>query len=106
MDKNFVMRNIEIIQKALDDIKKEFADDQVDPYKRRERVLKKIFDNGSVDKDKLYEILESEDANPQWVGMQVKAGYLLKAATPDGARYSVTEKAVKEYKLDDTFASE
>jgi hypothetical protein len=47
-----------------------------------------------------------EGAQPQWVGMQVKAGYLVRTATPDGVQYSVTEKAVREYKLDETPVTE
>jgi hypothetical protein len=32
--------------------------------------------------------------------MQIKAGYLVKTATPNGIRYSVTEKALSEYQWD------
>lgn len=98
---DLVLKNIEIIQRALDEIKEEFSENQVDPYERRGRILKQIFAKGLVDKDELYNILKSDNNTPyQWIGMQAKAGYLVKTATPDGAKYLVTDKAVREFGLD------
>ena len=44
--------------------------------------------------------MKAEGTQPQWIGMQIKAGYLVKTATPNGIRYSVTEKALSEYQWD------
>ncbi len=57
-------------------------------------LFKTILDNNLV------KIAATHGARPQWVGMQIKAGYLVKLAKPQGIRYSVTEKAVSEYQLD------
>ena len=68
--------------------------------KRRETILRRIYSRGEVTKDMLIKIAATHGTRPQWVGMQIKARYLVKTAKPEGIRYSLTEKAVSEYQLD------
>lgn len=100
MNAELILKNIDTIQRALDAIRQEFDEEQIDPYERRAKVLKRIYVRKWVNKDTLVKLVQAGGARPQWVGMQVKAGYLVKMATPDGPMYSVTEKAVREYQLD------
>ena len=106
MNVDLIQKNIKIIQRALDEIKEEFSENQVDPYERRGRILKQIFAKGSLNKDELFDILKSDNIPYQWIAMQAKAGYLVKTATPDGAKYLVTDKAVREYGLDKSLTEE
>ena len=100
IDVEIIWKNIETIKKSVESIEQQINGERIDPYKRRETILRCIYSRGEVTKDVLVKIAATHGARPQWVGMQIKAGYLVKVAKPEGVRYSVTEKAVSAYQLD------
>jgi len=76
-------------------------DEQPDPYERRKAVLEQIYWAGnSVPRDQLFRTLRERGTQYQWVGQQVKKGYLSVLPLPGGSvRYSVTPRAVRELGL-------
>jgi len=72
-----------------------------DPYERRKAVLEEIYWAGnSVPRDQLFRTLRERGTQYQWVGQQVKKGYLSVLPLPGGSvRYSVTPRAVRELSL-------
>jgi len=72
-----------------------------DPYERRKAVLEQIYWAGnSVPRDQLFSTLRERGTQYQWVGQQVKKGYLSVLPLPGGSvRYSVTPRAVRELGL-------
>jgi hypothetical protein len=75
--------------------------EQVDPYERRKAVLEEIYwDGNSMPRDQLFTTLRERGTQYQWVGQQVKKGYLSVLPLPGGSvRYSVTPRAVRELGL-------
>jgi hypothetical protein len=102
LDAEIILRNLRKAKEAIEEIESHIQQTvgDVDAYARREAILKEIFLRGSVDKNELDLILQRYGADPRWVGMQVKIGLLVKAATAEGAFYSVTDKAVSQYRFD------
>ena len=72
-----------------------------DPYERRKAVLEQIYWAGnSMPRDQLFSTLRERGTQYQWVGQQVKKGYLSVLPLPGGSvRYSVTPRAVRELGL-------
>jgi hypothetical protein len=100
IDVEVILRNIENIKRSVEFIEQQIDGKRIDPYKRREAILRQIYIRKAVTKNALLELMKAEGTQPQWIGMQIKAGYLVKTATPNGIRYSVTEKALSEYQWD------
>ena len=77
------------------------ADEQPDPYERRKAVLEQIYWAGnSMPRGQLFSTLRERGTQYQWVGQQVKKGYLSVLPLPGGSvRYSVTPRAVRELGL-------
>lgn len=100
IDVEVILRNIENIKRSVEFIEQQIDGKRIDPYKRREAILRQIYIRKAVTKDALKKLVKAGGTQPQWIGMQIKAGYLVKTATPDGIRYSVTEKALSEYQWD------
>ena len=75
--------------------------EQPDPYERRKAVLEQIYWAGnSIPRDQLFRSLRERGTQYQWVGQQVKKGYLSVLPLPGGSvRYSVTPRAVRELGL-------
>ncbi|MBI4232811.1 MAG: hypothetical protein HY686_00015 [Chloroflexi bacterium] len=70
-------------------------------YKRRKELLASIYLAGGMDKDRLFAFLDQHNTPHQWIGQQVKAGYLEKLPRPGGADlYAVTHKAVGQLGLE------
>jgi len=77
------------------------AAEEPDPYERRKELLEGIYWAGNaVPREKLYTQLREAGTQYQWVGQQVKKGYLSVLPLPGGTvRYSVTPRAVRELGL-------
>lgn len=77
------------------------SEERPDPYERRKAVLEQIYWAGnSVPRDQLFSTLRERGTQYQWVGQQVKKGYLSVLPLPGGSvRYSVTPRAVRELGL-------
>ncbi len=75
--------------------------EQPDPYERRKAVLEQIYWAGnSMPRERLFLTLREAGTQYQWVGQQVKKGYLSVLPLPGGSvRYSVTPRAVRELGL-------
>ena len=75
--------------------------EQPDPYQRRKALLERIYWAGnSVPRGELFKALREHGTQYQWVGQQVKKGYLSVLPLPGGSvRYSVTPRAVRELGL-------
>ena len=75
--------------------------EEPDPYERRREVLEGIYWAGnSVPREQLFRTLRERGTQYQWVGQQVKKGYLSVLPLPGGTvRYSVTPRAVRELGL-------
>lgn len=75
--------------------------EEPDPYERRKELLEGIYWAGNaVPRERLYETLREAGTQYQWVGQQVKKGYLSVLPVPGGTvRYSVTPRAVRELGL-------
>jgi hypothetical protein len=76
-------------------------EEPADPYERRKAVLEEIYWAGnSVPREQLFRTLRERGTQYQWVGQQVKKGYLSVLPLPGGSvRYSVTPRAVRELSL-------
>jgi hypothetical protein len=77
------------------------ATEEPDPYERRKELLEGIYWAGnSVPRERLFKTLREAGTQYQWVGQQVKKGYLSVLPLPGGSvRYSVTPRAVRELGL-------
>ena len=75
--------------------------EQPDPYERRKAVRELMYWAGnSMPRDQLFSTLRERGTQYQWVGQQVKKGYLSVLPLPGGSvRYSVTPRAVRELGL-------
>ena len=74
---------------------------RADPYERRKAVLEEIYWAGNImPREQLFSTLRERGTQYQWVGQQVKKGYLSVLPLPGGSvRYSVTPRAVRELGL-------
>lgn len=71
-----------------------------DPYARRERLLQHVYAQEGVEQPEMMRVLREVGTTYQWIGQQVKKGYLAITPLPSGkVRYTVTPKAVKELEL-------
>ncbi len=70
------------------------SEEQPDPYERRKAVLEEIYWAGnSMPRDGCSRTLRERGTQYQWVGQQVKKGYLSVLPLPGGSvRYSVTPR--------------
>jgi len=77
------------------------AGEEADPYERRKVILEGIYWAGnSMPREQLFNTLRERGTQYQWVGQQVKKGYLSVLPLPGGSvRYSVTPRAVRELGL-------
>ena len=77
------------------------AGEEADPYERRKMILEGIYWAGnSMPREQLFRALRERGTQYQWVGQQVKKGYLSVLPLPGGSvRYSVTPRAVRELGL-------
>ena len=77
------------------------SEEPADPYERRKAVLEGIYWAGnSMPREQLFKTLREAGTQYQWVGQQVKKGYLSVLPLPGGSvRYSVTPRAVRELGL-------
>ena len=77
------------------------AGEEADPYERRKVILEGIYWAGnSMPREQLFRALRERGTQYQWVGQQVKKGYLSVLPLPGGSvRYSVTPRAVRELGL-------
>ena len=69
-------------------------------YRRRRELLIRIFATGGLDQPGLFGLLDEHQTPHQWIGQQVKSGYLEKFPRPnDQDLYVATHKAVQEFAL-------
>jgi hypothetical protein len=103
IDMNKLREGLLAIRDILDRIEAllEPSEERPDPYERRKAVLEQIYWAGnSMPRDQLFRTLREAGAQYQWVGQQVKKGYLSVLPLPGGSvRYSVTPRAVRELGL-------
>jgi hypothetical protein len=79
----------------------ESSEEQPDPYERRKAILDRVYwASNNIAREELFGILREHGTQYQWVGQQVKKGYLSVLPVPGGGvRYSVTPRAVRELGL-------
>lgn len=71
-----------------------------DPYARRQELLQRIYVREGMERGELMRALREAGTAYQWIGQQVKKGYLAVTPLPSGkVRYTVTPKAVRELEL-------
>ena len=70
----------------------------VDPYTRRKELLEHIYVQGGVEKPELMQAVRDVGTAYQWIGQQVKMGYL-EVPRRGEVKYKVTRKAVDELAL-------
>ncbi len=104
VDVGEVLDGLKAIRSVLDRLESRLkpAEAEIrDPYKRRREVLQKIFWTGnSMGREDLLVLLQTSGTSYQWIGQQVKKGYLSVLPMPGGGtRYSVTPRAVRELGL-------
>ena len=69
-------------------------------YRRRRELLTRIFASGGLDRTGLFRLLDENQTPHQWIGQQVKSGYLEKFPRPNSQDlYVATHKAVQELAL-------
>ena len=69
-------------------------------YRRRRELLTRIFAAGGLDQAGLFRLLDEHETPHQWIGQQVKSGYLEKFPRPNSQDlYVATHKAVQELAL-------
>ena len=69
-------------------------------YRRRRELLTRIFATGGLDQTGLFRLLDENDTPHQWIGQQVKSGYLKKFPRSNSQDlYVATHKAVQELAL-------
>lgn len=102
-----VRTTIAAVRRALDDLERKVnpaRETDADPYSRRREILREIYwSENNMEKKELLNTLRERGTTYAWIGQQVKRGYLVTAPVPGGAtRYSVTPKAVREQRLDES----
>ena len=76
-----------------------------DPYERRRQLLEDIHSRGGIEKQELLTAVRDAGTAYQWIGQQVKIGYL--QVPPRGeTMYRVTRKAIRELELGGEIADE
>lgn len=76
-----------------------------DPYERRRRLLERIHAQGGLEKPDLLTAVREAGTAYQWIGQQVKVGYL--QVPKRGERmYRVTRRAIRELELGGGIAEE
>ena len=71
-------------------------------YRRRRDLLTLIFSAGGLDQSGLFRLLDEHDTPHQWIGQQVKSGFLEKFPRPNAQDlYVATHKAVQELALNE-----
>lgn len=69
-------------------------------YRRRRELLARIYASGGLDRAMLFALLDEHKTPHQWIGQQVKSGYLEKYPRPSGRDlYAVTHRAVQDLGL-------
>ncbi len=101
-----IREGLKAVRRLIDNLEKKLdrpAAEEIDPYLRRRQILQQIYwTQNSMTRDELASILEGHGTNYAWIGQQVKRGYLSLSPVPGGGtRYSVTQKAVREQRLDE-----
>jgi hypothetical protein len=71
-------------------------------YRRRRELLTRIYASGGLDQAGLFQLLDEHDTPHQWIGQQVKSGFLEKYPRATGKDlYVATRKAVDDLHLQD-----
>jgi hypothetical protein len=69
-------------------------------YRRRRELLTRIYASGGLDQAGLFQLLDEHETPHQWIGQQVKSGFLEKFPRPSGRDlYVATHKAVEDLRL-------
>ena len=69
-------------------------------YRRRRELLTRIFAAEGMDQAGLFRLLDEHDTPHQWIGQQMKSGYMEKVPRPNSQDlYVATHKAVQELAL-------
>ncbi len=101
---NEVAAYLEMIREGLQGLERllgqSASPSQNDVYERRERLLRRLYLQSGMERQQLMQALREEGAAYQWIGQQVKKGYLAMVPLPNGrTRYTVTPQAVRELDL-------
>ncbi|GEM_PF-1271351 len=92
-----IRESLDALEAALD---VEEPDAATDPYARRQQLLQNIYVHEGLEKPALTRELRDAGTTYQWIGQQVKKGYLSVIPSPTGkVKYTVTPKAVRELEL-------
>ena len=71
-----------------------------DPYARRRQLLEYVYTQEGVERGQMMHAIHEAGTTYQWIGQQVKKGYLAITPLPSGkVRYTVTPKAMRELEL-------
>ena len=69
-------------------------------YRRRRELLTRLYASGGLDQKALFALLDEHETPHQWIGQQVKSGYIEKFPRPSGKDiYVATHKAVEDLNL-------
>ena len=69
-------------------------------YRRRRELLTRLYATGGLDQKGLFGLLDEHETPHQWIGQQVKSGYIEKFPRPSGKDlYVATHKAVEDLSL-------
>lgn len=75
-------------------------------YRRRRELLTRLFASGGLEQKELFALLDEHQTPHQWIGQQVKAGYIEKIPRPNSKElYVATHKAVKDLSLQEEAVS-
>ena len=102
-DREAILSRLRAIREAVEDLERmlERPESARSPYARRRTILETIYQSEGMDKESLMRLLREHGTQYQWIGMQVKKEYLNVIPLPGArTRYTVTPKAVKELRLD------
>ena len=99
-----VVRCLKTIRDAVDRLQQILEAPQEETmeryYRRRRELLTRIFAAGGVDQRGIIDLQDEHDTPHQWIGQQVKSGYLEKVPRPNGIEiYVATSKAVNDLEL-------
>ena len=69
-------------------------------YRRRRDLLTRLYATGGLDQKGLFALLDEHETPHQWIGQQVKSGFIEKFPRPSGKDlYVATHKAVEDLNL-------
>lgn len=98
-----IQRSLQMIREGLERLERLLGQGDTagpDPYARRQQLLEYVYAQEGVERPELMRALREAGAAYQWIGQQVKKGYLAVVPLPSGkVRYAVTPRAVKELEL-------